>query len=159
MNNIQVYMTNLKESLSSLPNEIQNYVFDYYNPYKEIFTKTIIKTDDIWKYAWLRCHRLQTDPIIHFVMEYFLKEIGLYEHGYDFESTKLLYWLPDNITISYHDDNNDYSLAIIHSEDRMDEFRVYDNEQWRKLCYDGHHSPRFTTIDWNDEYWLVQLVH
>jgi len=148
-------MTIFKTYLYSLPNELQNHVFDYFNPYQAIFTKTIIKTHDIWKHTWLRCHRLQTDPIIHFVMGYFLKDIGVYEHGYNFDRTKLLYWLPDNITIGYDDNNNDYSLAIIHSEDRMHEFRVYDSDQWRKLCYDGHHSPNFTTVEWNDEYWLV----
>ena len=149
----------LSEQLRLLPSELYNYIFDYYNPYKKCFTQNIINTHEIWKNTWLRFLHLQTDPVIYFVMQHWLKEIGVFPLDFSDTQENQLSVFPDTCTIGYYPNKDECFIAIVQSNipHKNMEFRVYDREQYKKWCWEECSDIQDSvTVDWNDRYWLVQ---
>lgn len=59
--------------LSYLPIDIQIYIFSYNNPYKDIFTQSILENDTLWEKAWLKFYKTIENQHEQFIMKYILE--------------------------------------------------------------------------------------
>lgn len=149
------------EIFEKLPVVLQYIVFEYYNPYKEYFTKKIIKSTSLWEQVWLRRLRRELDPKIHFVMEYILDEWGVLSD----DPYKKIHYLPSNINIYCQQLFNRIYLTIYHEEGPNLDFifmgEVFTNEQYKKFALEErnpHASSDYISVHWNDEYHLERFV-
>lgn len=92
------------DNLSTLPLNILYNVLEYNNPYKERFTKYIIKSNILWVKAWQRFYNNLENSYEKFVMTYILKYYNViprnpYEHiSSDFILRDWKKYYPDDIS-------------------------------------------------------------
>jgi hypothetical protein len=149
---------------SLLPEDVCNHIYEYFHPYKHIFTENIIKTHEIWKRAWIRFYHIQIDPKIRFVMEYILKEINVIDakpernvdrrsegfgrdvgcdEGTDKSPSEICHSMkislfPDTCSIGYYPNKDICSIVIIQMKDsdqyEFKEFELFTTKQYKTWC-------------------------
>jgi hypothetical protein len=154
-----------------LPNELWQIIDSYYHPYQEQFRQCILRPFELWKRAWWFWYHRQC-PIIQFVMDYLFVEWGVYGTEVAFEQYRKIHWFPTNLTVHLYQPTTDkckwhiqLSYQYPHSSEVGDWssiviFRgeVYDTFQYH-CTEDDDMVPdpsSYTTIHWNDMYWLVR---
>lgn len=65
--------------MENLPSEIIARILEYHHPYKKWFSDFIVQNQEIWRAAWFRWYRLQTDHKIILTMYYIFICWGLFE--------------------------------------------------------------------------------
>jgi hypothetical protein len=152
---------------SIFPEDICNHIYEYYHPYKHVFTTQIIKKNEIWKHAWIRFHQQQIDPKIKFVMEYMLKEINVYPSDLCDSIYSQISLFPETCSIGYYPNKDICSIVILQMEgsDKYEfkEFELYTTKQYKKWCLEECSSANDKmTVYWNgnsdnseEAYWLV----
>ena len=148
---------------SIFPEDICNHIYKYYHPYKHVFTNNIIKTNEIWKNAWIRFHQLQIDPKIKIVMEYMLKEINVYPSDLCDSIELQTSLFPDTCSIGYYPNKNICSIVIVQMGEsdqyEFKEFELYTKKQYKTWCLEECSSANHkVTVHWNEQYWLVQTI-
>ena len=144
-----------------LPAVLQDQVLEFYNPYKEYFTKNIIKSTGLWEQTWLRRLRRESDPKIHFVMEYVLGEWGVRSD----DPYKKTQYVPSNIDIYCQQMFDRIHITIYHEEDPNLDFifmgEVFTKEQYKQFVLEErnpHATIDYVGVHWNDEYHLEQMI-
>ena len=147
---------------SLLPEDICNHIYEFYHPYKHVFTTNIINTHEIWKHAWIRFLQLQIDPKIKFVMEYVLKEINVYPSDLCDSIESQISLFPDTCFIGYYPNKNISTIVVVqmgYSDEIFKEFELYTKKQYKKWCLEECSSANHKiTIHWNEDFWLVQTI-
>jgi len=70
-------MKKYQDLLSNLPIDIQIHIFSYSNPYKDSFTRLILKDPKFWKITWLRYYKDIENIYEKMTMEYILGLFGI----------------------------------------------------------------------------------
>lgn len=144
-----------------LPEVLQYIVWEFYNPHKEYFTKNIIQSTGFWEQIWLRRLRRESDPNIHFVMEYILDEWGVRSD----DPYKKTQYLPSNINIYCQQMFDRIHITIYHEEGPNLDFifmgEVFTKEQYKQFVLEEcnpNASIHHVSVHWNDEYHLEQII-
>lgn len=146
-----------------LPEVLQYMVWEFYNPHKEYFTKNIIQSTGFWEQIWLRRLWRESDPKIHFVMEYVLGEWGIFDP--EDSSYKKTHYLPSNINIYCQQLFDRIHITIYHEEGINLDFifmgEVFTKEQYKQFVLEERNpnaSIDYVGVHWNDEYHLEQMI-
>jgi hypothetical protein len=146
-----------------LPEVLQYNVFEFYNPYREYFTKKIIKSTGFWEQIWLRRLWRESDPKIYFVMEYVLGEWGIFDPEDD--PYKKTQYIPSNINIYCQQMFDRIHITIYHEEGPNLDFifmgEVFTQEQYKHFVLEEcnpNASNHHVSVHWNDEFHLEQMI-
>lgn len=166
------------ESPCSISNEIVDIIFEYYNPYKDNFTKNILQKTDLWEKSWLHWYRRQTNPLLQFTMEYLFTnwsiEFPTTENTVVKEPEKCgflsnlkvkpkLEYLPSNFNYNFIELKDKTKVRIMYITIQNTGFiidgAIYTNKQYSEYCRE-YLSPNTTevTVYWDDNYWLVLRI-
>jgi hypothetical protein len=129
----------------------------------------MIKSTSLWEQVWLRRLRRESDPKIHFAMEYVLKEWGvLSDHLYDTfrgDQYKKIQYLPSNINIYCQQMFDRIHITVYHEEGPNLDFifmgEVFTKDQYNKFALEEcnpNSNVHHISIDWNDEYHLERIL-
>jgi hypothetical protein len=166
--------------LEPLPKDIQNYIDEFYNPYKDIFTKDVIQSNEIWRHAWLMSRKIQanpipnpedvahnmhedednaarmydSDPVGAFVLDYLLSEWGVYNDEIDRIYQRTAY-TPSNIFLYKLPMNDWIRVTVYHESEMIFKGGVYDKQQYSKNCLEEGPFHDYPTVHWDKNRWLV----